>query len=636
MRHLIIGTAGHIDHGKSSLVRALTGVDPDRLPEEKARGMTIVLGFAPLSVGQTRFGVVDVPGHERFVRTMVAGATSIDLALLVVAADDGVMPQTVEHVEILDLLGVSRGVVAINKLDLVGQPRFAEVCDQVRRLLHGTGLAHAPLVGVSANTGAGLDKLRDEIVAVAAGMPPRVVRPIFRLAIDRVFVVKGRGTVVTGSVLSGAVTAGDTLELMPAGLTCRVRELQTHFESADSLSAGQRAALNLVGVDKTQITPGHELATPGYLTPTRCMDARLRLLSRSVSPMKAYTRVRLGMGTEEDLAVVVTAGRQPLAPGQTGYVQLRLRSARVAAHGQRFILRDEIASRTMGGGVILRPVSTRAAPGDATWVHALSALESGSPEDRLQAVLALAGFAGQSNLKLACQTGVDPDQIAELSGRLEARGCTVRLPGLERPVHAQIIERLAERTQRRLARFHELHPLQPGMAADALITWLARRSDKGLGRVLFDEFVRRGCVVQRGTYVCHASFAPALSEPEQRLYDAMVSELRESAFSPPSLEDLRCARGQNVQRLRRLAELAKSRGHLVQIDSSILLHADRLAELRAAVSALIEGEGPATVSQIRQRLGTSRKYVVPIVEYLDRNGFTRREGDLRSLVRHSP
>lgn len=631
-RHLIVGTAGHIDHGKSALVRALTGVDPDRLPEEKSRGMTIVLGFAPLQLDDLRLGIVDVPGHERFVRTMVAGATGVDLALLVVAADDGVMPQTVEHAEILDVLGVTRGVVAVNKADLAGARRLAEVHDQVRELLKNLSLADSPIVSVSAATGEGLDALRQAIARQAVARPARDRSPIFRLAIDRVFTVKGRGTVVTGSVLSGTVAAGDTLELMPSRLTCRVRELQTHSRSAESLGAGQRAALNLVGVDRSQIEHGHELATPGYLTPTHYLDARLRVLARASSVVKSHARLRVAMGTAEQIATIVTLDQEPIAPGQSKCVQLRSRRPLVAAHGQRFIVRDETASRTLGGGVILRPVSRRWAPGDRRVAEALAGLDAGSPADRLAAARLLAGFADETPLSMACQAGVHPDRVGELTEHLLARGTLVRVAGLDRPVHRETVTALAERSERRLLSHHSQHPNDVGLSADTLTTWLTRRSAKGLGRALLDELVRAGRLQRRGAYVCHPSFAPALSEQDQRVYDAMLAELREAAFCPPALEELSCARRQNVQRLRRLAELAKSRGCLVQIDQKILLHADRWAELKDRVRALIEREGPATVSQIRQELGTTRKYIVPIMEYLDRLEFTRRQGDRRSLA----
>ncbi len=355
----ILGTAGHIDHGKTSLVRALTGVDTDRLPEEQHRGMTIELGFADLTVEEMRFGIVDVPGHERFVKTMVAGATGIDMALLVVAADDSVMPQTIEHVEILNLLGVRRGVVAITKIDLVDPEMVELVADEVTELLASTPLAEAPIRLVSSTTGVGVEALKETLHDVAQGIEPASSQWPFRMTVDRVFTVQGRGTVVTGSALRGSVSAGDTLEVWPGGRTCRVRDLQTHGVHRDSLMRRQRVAINVSGIDRASVPRGSELATPGYLTASHLVDVRLECLSSSPRPLKSTSTVRLGVGTAEVPVRVVLLGRSMLEPGQSGYAQLRSGQPLTTTYGQRFILRDETAVRTIGGGIVLRPVAGR-------------------------------------------------------------------------------------------------------------------------------------------------------------------------------------------------------------------------------------------------------------------------------------
>jgi selenocysteine-specific elongation factor len=632
MRHCILGTAGHIDHGKSSLVHALTGVNPDRLPEEQARGMTIVLGFAPLQIGGTTFGVVDVPGHERFVKTMVSGATGIDVALLVVAADDGVMPQTVEHAEILDLLGVRRAVVAINKADLVHAQRIDDVRGQVRDLIATLAFADAPIVAVSARTGDGLNALRAELARAAGDIDANEVDSVFRLAIDRVFTVKGRGTVVTGSVLSGAVQAGASVELLPQRVTCRVRELQSHDASADALAAGQRAALNLVGVEKADIAPGCELASPGFLAPSKYVDARIRVLARGAAPLKSHVRVRLAIGTAERIAAVVTRDHRPIAPGQTADVQLRLREPHVAAHGQRFILRDETASRTIGGGVVLCPVARRWVGREVPDGSVFDALASHDAGARIEAAMRLAGFDAVDQRALSSRAGVPLKDVAGHVESLVAAGLLVRLPGSADPVHAGVVKDLADRTGRRLKRVHERQPADAGMPADALTTWLTRRSAKGLGRLLLERFEKDGLLSRRGAYVAHAEFRPAMSEQDQRLYDTMLAELAAGGCSPPAIEEMRCADRANVQRLRRLVELAKSRGQVVQVDASIVLHAERFAALKERVRSFITEHGPSTLSEIRQALETTRKYAVPIMEYLDRAGVTRRTGDKRTLA----
>ena len=344
VRHFLLGTAGHIDHGKTSLIRALTGTDTDRLPEEKSRGMTIDLGFASLRIGDTQFGVVDVPGHERFVRTMVAGASGIDVALLVVAADDSVMPQTIEHVEILRLLGVSALVVALTKIDMVDEDMVSLVAEDIRELLADTPLSGSPIIPVSSITGAGLDALREEIMLTAARSASRSAAPPFHMAIDRVFTVAGRGTVVTGSVQRGHVTEGAELDILPSGMRGRVRDLQSHGLPESALTHSQRGAINLGGVDRDDLSRGDELSTPGYILPSRMLNVELGLLENEPRELVSASVLRLAMGTRETRVRVVFADRKSLSPGDTCFAQLRAGESLLGVFGRRFILRDESAT----------------------------------------------------------------------------------------------------------------------------------------------------------------------------------------------------------------------------------------------------------------------------------------------------
>jgi len=409
VRHLILGTAGHIDHGKTLLVKALTGINTDRLPEEQRRGMTIDLGFADLTVGLFHFGIVDVPGHERFVRNMVAGATGMDLALLVVAGDDSVMPQTIEHIEVLQLVGIRHAVVAVTKADLVDDALLQMVIEEIGELLDGTALAGAPIVPVSSITSRGLDDLKQRLAEVAAVVPERSTAGPFRLAIDRVFTVQGRGTVVTGSVIQGAVHSGETLQLWPGGDTCRVRDMQTHGHISEALHLGQRAALNLSGVDRATIERGHELTTVGYLSPSRRVDAFLHVLSSAKREVKPFARLRICMGTRELAARVVPLDGRPIAAGATVWVQLRCREPMFATFGQRFIARNENGTRTVGGGVIVRPHAGRWAKDHQVERGALETIMSGSPVDRLRQVVSECGFESPAPLTLAARTGFRPD-----------------------------------------------------------------------------------------------------------------------------------------------------------------------------------------------------------------------------------
>ncbi|UCG17411.1 MAG: selenocysteine-specific translation elongation factor [Phycisphaerales bacterium] len=630
-RFLILGTAGHIDHGKTALIRALTGTDTDRLPEEKRRGMTIELGFAELEVGPIRFGIVDVPGHERFVRTMVSGATAIDVALLVIAADDSVMPQTVEHLEILSLLNIRAAVVAITKTDIVDAELAELVEEEVRELIAETPLRDAPIVRVSSVTGDGIGELKQVLAETARRVSESESSPPFRMAVDRVFSVPGRGTVVTGSVLRGQVAVGDALEVWPAGVSCKVRDLQTHGRQSERIRTGERAALNIIGVDRGVLARGCDLATPGYLSLSRLIDARLHCLLSCQKAIRPFTRLRLCLGTREALVRVVPIERASIAPGQTTYVQLRSRSGIIATHGQRFIVRDEVASRTVGGGVVLHGGARRWTTDRVAERSSLEILDSGDEAARVSEVLRLAGFSPPSDLTVCAQAGVELDRLSAIYAELDDAGKRISLDSSGRPCSAVGVDDLLSRAVRWLDRFHGNNPEAPGCRADAFLGWLERKSAKGLARPLLDRLLSSGRVKALGQYVCRPEFAPALSAQDEKLLAKMVEEYSQAAFQPPRLENLKIAQRTNVQRLQRLAKVAEATGQLVEVQSGLYLHLSREQELRDVVRAMTRGGRGVTVSELRERLGSSRKYMVPIVEYLDRVGFTRRDGDHRFL-----
>jgi selenocysteine-specific elongation factor len=628
-RHLILGTAGHIDHGKTTLVQTLTGTDTDRLPEEKRRGMTIELGFAELAIGRFRFGVVDVPGHERFVRTMVSGATGIDLALLVVAADDSVMPQTIEHLDILNLLNVDAAVVAITKVDLVEQELVELVEQELRETLAATPLKDARVVPVSATTGAGIDVLKKTLVETAERIPVREAPGPFYLSLDRVFTVQGRGTVVTGSVLRGQVSVGEPLEVWPRGVTCKVRDMQTHGRHADRLKRGQRAALNLAGTDRQTLERGCALATPGYLAPARVLDARLTCLPSCPRPIRPSSRVRLCLGTQERLVRVVPLERGPVGPGKTAYVQLRTGMPAVATHGQHFIVRDESATRTIGGGIVLRCRARRWSADREAERDALAALESPDPQVRLAEVLRYCGFHPPTDLAACALAGVELGELPGLYAALDAQGLRVSLDGSSRRLSAAGVDDFLDRAVRWLDRFHKARPDAPGCRLDAYLGWLDRKSDKGLGRSLLDRLLEQGKVKRLGQYVCRPEFAPELSGQDEKVLAAVVAEYHAAAFQPPPPDGLKVAGRATRQRLMRLIKVAEAFNQLVEVQNGMYLHVERERELRDAVRQLAAAGPGVTVSQLREHLHSSRKYMVPIVEYLDRVGFTRREGDLR-------
>lgn len=632
----ILGTAGHIDHGKSSLVRALTGTDPDRLPEEQARGMTIELGFAHLPLpgengDDIDVGIVDVPGHERFIRTMVAGATGVDLGMLVVAADDGVMPQTREHVEILDLLGVAVGLVAISKVDMVSPERVAEVSDSVVALLQTTSLRAWPVVVCSAKTGQGLDDIRDVVRRLAFNLSERERSDVFRLAIDRVFTIHGRGTVVTGSVLSGDVAVGASLELQPVGLACKVREVQSHGKTVQDVVRGQRAALNLTGIDREQIERGMELATPGYLTPTRYVDARVRIVTRHGKVFLSHQKVRVSMGTREEMAVMVVIGGKSIAQGEEAFVQLRFSSPVVAAFGQRFILRNETAQMTIGGGTVVRPASRRIRPRHAEELDNLRSAASDDPYIRLTESARRAGFEPYSLMRYACETGLEVNEVQTLLRRLADERQTTSIVG--RTVHVDVIEGAQQRALAYLQRGHERRPQESGIPKDKFIGWMDARIGAGIGREMFNRLEAAGRIVLRGPFVCHAAFRPAMSAEDAALLAALVKEITTAGFDPPTWTALKTTAALSRQRMKTLEELAKCDARLVGFAPQQYISVDAIERFKQAVRKVGAGRR-FTLAEVRDALKLSRRVVQPLLEYLDRVGFTKRVGDERVLLEH--
>lgn len=631
-RHLILGTAGHIDHGKTSLIRALTGIDTDRLPEERRRGMTIELGFAELIVGDVCFGIVDVPGHERFVRTMVAGATGIDVALLVVAADDSVMPQTLEHVEILNLLGVRHGVVAVTKTDTVERDMVDLVMEEVRELLAPTPLKDAPIHSISSVTGTGLEALSQALVKTADSVPTRSSTGPFRMTVDRVFSIQGRGTVVTGSALHGAVRAGDTLQVWPAGIGCRVRDMQAHGRSYTTLGRGQRCAINLSGIDRQHLERGAELATPGYLVPSRLADVRLHCLGSYGKPLKSSSVTRLEIGTTEVPARVVLLDQKELAPGDSTFAQLRSGTAFTSTYGQRFILRDENATRTIGGGVILRPAARRRRGDTEKERAALTALESGDSADRMEQVLRLHGFHRPDDLTLSAQSGVEPDHIADILAQLERDGRFTAIPGTMVLAVPSAVDDLTQRLLRWLERFHLKNPDSPGRPEDAVVGWLERLTRREMAKPIVDQLVKEKKLKRLGRFICLPSFAPQLSSADEKLLAQTVRALSDAGFQPPTLDELAKSASVDRKRVERLATLAVALGDLARVDGKIYLHVDADRRLRETIAALVRDTGGVTVAEVREALDSTRKFVVPFLEYLDRVGYTRRIDDRRVLA----
>ncbi len=631
-RDLILGTAGHIDHGKTSLIKALTGIDCDRLPEEKARGITIDIGFAHLDLGEFRLGVVDVPGHERFIKNMLAGATGIDLALLVVSAKESVKPQTREHLEILRLLGLRHGVVALTMCDLADETTREVVELEVRDLLRGTFLEAAPIVHTSAQTGLGLDELKRAITETCRKVEERHGADWFRMAIDRAFVVQGHGTVVTGSVTSGRLRVGDEVEWLPRGERVRVRSLQNHDRPAEEVGRGMRAAINLAGVRHEDVVRGQELATPGYLVPSRVLTVRLHCLADAPRSIKHRGEVRLHVGTQEAMASASLLDCDAIAPGQWALAQLFVDEPAVAVWGQPFVIRSSSGEETLGGGQVLQPVARKVRRRHVEVLERIEKLWTGDPEERAAIVAWFGGFSGASAADLVRGAGVPPDQAAAVLARLQETGRLTEVPvGQSRRVvlHADLLAELEGRLIHALTRLHEQSPLLASHDRQKLQAQLDYVGDDALVHAAVERLLRQKRLVGDLRRVALGDFKPKLSNNQKKLKDRIVAAYAEARFQPPEPDDFVNQAGGNAASLADLFDVCVAEGRLVRVVDQLYLHADAEAEMRRLVGERLAAGGGLTVAEIRDLLGTTRKYAVPLCEYLDRVGVTRRDGDLR-------
>jgi selenocysteine-specific elongation factor len=631
-RDLILGTAGHIDHGKTSLVKALTGIDCDRLPEEKARGITIDIGFATLDLGDFRLGIVDVPGHERFIKNMLAGATGIDLAVLVVAADDSVMPQTREHLEILRLLGLRHGLIALTKCDLVDETTREVVELEIRELVQGSFLENAPLVRTSAQTGEGIEELKKSIAAVCHHVGEKTGSEWFRMAIDRSFIVQGHGTVVTGSVTSGRVAVGDEVEWLPRGERVRIRSLQNHDRPVEEVHRGMRAALNLAGVHHEDVLRGQEVATPGYLAPARVLTVRLHCLADVKRPIKHRAPVRFHLGTSEIMGTVSLLDCDAIEPGGWGLAQVFLEEPGTATWGQPFVVRGPSATQTLGGGQVLQPVAKKIRRRHVEMLERIERLWSGDAEQRVLTVAWFGGFSGFTIADLVRGANVDPDHARDLVACLKTRGDLVEVSvGSARRLllHADMVKELDERILQALGRLHEQFPLMSSHDRQKVQSQLDYVGDDGLVHAAVDRLLQQKRLLGDLRRIARADFKPKLSGNQRKLKDRIVATYQEARFQPPEPASFAGQAGGNAASLKDLFELCVAEGYLVHIVDDLYLDADTEASMRRSIGErLVSGPG-MTVAEIRDLLGTTRKYAVPLCEYLDRAGVTRREGDLR-------
>lgn len=627
-RHVILGTAGHIDHGKTSLVKALTGVDTDRLPEEKERGMTIDLGFAHFGEHAT---IIDVPGHEKFVKNMVAGVSTIDLVLFVIAADDGIMPQTREHLEICRLLNVQRGIVVLTKIDLVEADWVELIKEDLRQLFKGTFLQHAPIALVSTVTGEGIAPLRAMIDRALRELPPRPDRGVFWLPVDRTFTMKGFGTVVTGSVLSGQIAVGEDLEILPEHKRARIRGLQRHGASVKQVQIGDRAAINLQGVNIEEVTRGQVLAAPNYFRATTRMNCRVQLLASASSPLKERTRVRVHLGTAEVMARVIPLEGKEIATGQAGYAQLKFEKPVAARRLEALVIRRYSPPKTIGGGVVLDAAAQPFRRREANIIVKLRSLEKEDPVELLVAQFLVPNRYAVPLDQLAAETGHNKDDLQKQLQTLVQQG-TVLAVGKRGFMHKQRFENLWHQLEALLTQHHEKYPMQLGMRKAEVGASITPLADAAVMNLLLAHFKATGKLKEVEAHLALREHEIRFSEKQEVLRQRLAAILYDEGFAPSSPIELAQKLGASFAEVSEVLSVMLVLRDVVRLEEAIWLHAQRLAEGRKRVIDYLSTHHEITVSQFKELIGnTSRKYAMPLVQYFDASGVTERRGDVRVL-----
>ncbi|MBK5274454.1 MAG: selenocysteine-specific translation elongation factor [Desulfuromonadales bacterium] len=631
MKNLILGTAGHIDHGKTSLVKVLTGIDTDRLKEEKARGITIELGFAHLELpGGIRFGIVDVPGHERFVRAMVAGVGGMDLVMLTVAADEGIMPQTREHLDILRLLNVRSGLVALTKRDLVDRDWLELVTEEVRDFVSGSFLEGAPIVAVSSRTGAGLEALRVELARLAGEAAEKRRDGHFRLPVDRVFTMSGFGTVVTGTLLSGEIHVNDELELLPSGREGRVRGIQVHGEKSEQGQAGQRLAVNLQGIDLDQARRGDVVVPRGVFRATRAVDVRLDYLASAPRQLKHRATLRLHSATYEVPAQVILLDRDTLQPGESAYVQLRLKEPALLLSGDSYILRMSTPATTVGGGIVLDPFPPRRRRRNSEALELLEAFGQADHQRTIALIIAQSLLSGIAFEDILLRCGA-PRKVTETAlAALLSSGEILQLLREPRMFLAKAaVETLKKGLVDEVAAFLAANPLKEGMGKEELKTRLPKRSDPRFFTPLLSALEKEGLVIPDRDIVRPGGKDTRKSMSVEDLSGRIALFLQEGGIEPPTvreiMENFRC----DEKTVRDNLALLVRNTVVTRISSDLFYSADALSGLREKLVAHLREKGEITPTEYRELTGLSRKFLIPLLEYFDSEKLTIRVGDKR-------
>jgi selenocysteine-specific elongation factor len=633
VKQIILGTAGHIDHGKTSLIKAISGTDTDRLKEEKERGITIELGFASLDLpGGQRLGIVDVPGHEKFVKNMVAGATGIDIVVMVIAADEGVMPQTREHMEICTLLGIQHGLIVMTKTDMVEEEWLELALEDIREFSQGTFLEDAPILPVSSVTGDGIPELISAINETAGSIPQRPPSSLFRLPIDRVFTMKGFGTVITGTLVSGKINVGETIMVYPTGITSKVRGIQVHNQSAESAEAGMRTAINFQGLDKTAVKRGEVLSTPDALIASYMVDVSFHYLASNKKPLKNRTLVRFHTGTSEVMGYLILLEQEELPPGQTVVAQLRLDSPVAIVKDDRFVVRSYSPVRTIGGGQVLNPIPQKHKRLKQDVIDGLQHLTDEDPEAIISQQIQQAGYGGVSFSHLKIMTNLTDKQLDTALQHLLSKKTISQTDKQNRIfLHQFTFDQLIQKTAEYLANYHAANPLKAGMPKEELKSKFPQLSDPKVFNLILNQMLKSNQIAQEENTVRLSDHRVSLGADQTDIRKKIQAIYKKGGLQPPYFRDVPNLLEVDPNHTRDVMLLLVEEGQIVKAKDDLYFHVDAITELKNRLVDFLKAHGDITTPQFKEMTGASRKYVIPLIEYFDASKVTLRVGDSRKL-----
>ncbi len=633
MKQIILGTAGHIDHGKTSLIKAMTGTDTDRLKEEKERGITIELGFASLDLPSgEHLGIVDVPGHEKFVKNMVAGATGIDIVVMVIAADEGVMPQTREHMEICTLLGIRHGLIAMTKTDMVDEEWMELALEDIREFSHGTFLEDSPILPVSSVSGQGIPELVKTLDDIAGQLPPKRPSNLFRLPIDRVFTMKGFGTVITGSLVSGKISVGDTIMIYPSGITSKVRGIQVHNQSSGSAESGMRTAINFQGLEKAAVNRGEVLSTPGSLVTSYMVDVSFHYLASNQKPLKNRTLVRFHTGTSEVMGYLMLLEQDELPPGQTAIAQLRLDAPVAIVKADRFVVRSYSPVRTIGGGHVLNPAPQKHKRLKPEVIQKLRDLASDDPDVIISYHIEQSGYSGVSFSHLKIMTNLPDKQLETQLQHLLSQKKIIQTDKDNRIfIHQTTFDTLKEKFTEHVSDYHNANPLKAGMPKEELKSKFPLLTDVKLFNQVINQMIKSKQIVQEENTVRLESHRISLGQDQAHVRKKITQTYRSGGLQPPYFRDVIKGLDADPKHVQDVMMLLVEEGQIVKTKDDLYFDARAVEDLKSRLVDFLKTNGEITTPQFKEMTGVSRKYVIPLIEYFDAKNVTLRVGDSRKL-----